>query len=119
MNASNRYEGNLPRLEGVSRRDFMRVTKQFGLMSTLLGLGALSGAVTLPRLAEAANSTYKKRFKNKAKVTLKFGPNGMNERVESIQHAGTLHFTRDIEERTDGALRIEYLGSNQICGQLD
>ncbi|MAH83523.1 MAG: TRAP transporter substrate-binding protein DctP [Rhodospirillaceae bacterium TMED8] len=107
------------KLDGVSRRDFMRITKQFGVTSTMLGLGTLAGAVTLPRLAEAANSTYKKRFKNKAKHTIKFGADGMNARVQSIEHSGALQFTQDIEERTDGAVRIEFLGSNQICGQLN
>lgn len=109
----------LANLDGVTRRDFLRVTKQFGVTSTLIGLGGLTGMVSLPRLAEAANSTYSKRFKSKPKVTLKFGADGMNARVQSIEHSGALQFTQDIEERTDGAVRIEFLGSNQICGQLN
>ncbi len=30
-----------------------------------------------------------------------------------------LEFARDLEERTDGAIRIEFIGDNQICGQLN
>lgn len=119
MDSPTQYKSVLSKLDGVTRRDFMRVTKQFGLTSTLLGLGALGGSVTLPRLAEAANSTYDKRFKTKAKVNIKFGADGMNARVQSIEHSGALQFTQDIEERTDGAVRVEFLGSNQICGQLN
>ncbi len=108
----------LDKLDGVSRRDFMKITKQFGVTSTMLGLGVLSGSVTAPRLAEAANSTYEKRFSTQPKVTIKFGADGMNARVQSIEHSGALQFTQDIEERTDGAIRVEFIGSNQICNQL-
>ena len=111
--------GLAAKLRGVSRRDFLRLTRQFGLTSTLLGLGGLTGAVTLPRLAEAANSTYQKRFKTPPKVTLKFGAATINQRVAEIEHSGALTFTQDIEERTDGAIRIEFIGDSQICGQLD
>ena len=44
--------------EKISRHDLMRVAGQYGLTSTLLGASALTGIITLPRLAEAANSTY-------------------------------------------------------------
>ena len=36
-----------------------------------------------------------------------------------IERAGCLEFARDLEERTDGEIRIEFIGDNQICGQLD
>ena len=49
-------------LSGVSRRDFMRVTKQFGMSSTLLALVGMTGAITLPSLAQAVESAYKKRL---------------------------------------------------------
>ena len=109
----------LDKLQGVSRRDLLRLTKHFGITSTLLAAGGLTGAVSFARLAEAANSTYEKRFKNKAKHTLKFGAAGFNERNLLIERAGCLQFVNDIEERTDGAIRVEFIGNNQICGQLD
>jgi hypothetical protein len=87
-------------LNNVSRRDFMRVAGHYGLMSTLLGATGLSGVLTLPRLAEAANSTYDKRFKNKAKFNLKYGATGLDARRLLIMRAGFLDFVNDLEERT-------------------
>lgn len=107
------------KLKNVSRRDVLRLTKQFGISSTLLGAGALTGAVTLPRLAEAAESTYKKRFKKEPKFKLKFGASGFTPQNLLIERAGCLQFANDLEERTDGAIRVEFIGANQICGQLN
>ncbi|GAB4228187.1 MAG: TRAP transporter substrate-binding protein [Methyloligellaceae bacterium] len=107
------------KLKGISRRDLLRLTKHYGLTSTLLAAGGLTGAISFARLAEAANSTYKKRFATKAKHTLKFGAAGFNEKNLLIERAGCLQFVNDLEERTDGAIRIEFIGNNQICGQLN
>ena len=106
-------------LANVSRRDLLRLAKRYGISSTLLGAGALTGAITLPRLAEAAQSTYEKRYKSEPKFTLKFGAAGFNEKNLLIERAGCLQFVNDLEERTEGAIRIEFIGNNQICGQLD
>ena len=103
----------------ISRRDLIKVAGRYGLSSTLLGAAAIGGALTLPELAAAANSTYKKRFKNTPKVKLKFGAAGLNERNLLIERAGCLQFVNDLEERTDGAIRVEFIGSNQLCGQLN
>ena len=109
----------LDKLNNISRRDLMRLAKRYGLSSTLLAAGGLTGAISLPRLAEAANSTYEKRFGGKAKHTLKFGAAGFNENNLLIERAGCLQFVNDLEERTDGAIRVEFIGNNQICGQLN
>jgi TRAP-type C4-dicarboxylate transport system substrate-binding protein len=107
------------KLKHLSRRDLLRLTRQYGITSTLLAAGSMTGLVSMARLAEAANSTYDKRFKSEPKVTLKFGAAGFNERNLLIERAGCLQFAADLEERTDGAIRVEFIGSNQICGQLD
>ena len=107
------------KLQRISRRDLFRLAKRYGLSSTLLAAGAMTGTITLPRLAQAANSTYEKRFGKEAKHTLKFGAAGFNERNLLIERAGCLQFVNDIEERTDGEIRIEFIGNNQICGQLN
>ncbi len=109
----------LDKLKNVSRRDLLRLTKEYGISSTLLAAGAASGLVSLPQLAQAAQSTYEKRFKNEPKFKLKFGAAGFNEKNLLIERAGCLQFVNDLEERTDGAIRIEFIGNNQICGQLD
>ena len=106
-------------LSGVSRRDFLRISQRFGMSSTLLALGGLTGAVTLPQLAKAAESTYDKRFSSEPRHTLRYGAAGFNLRNLLIERNGILEFVRDLEERTDGEIRIEFIGDNQICGQLD
>lgn len=105
-------------LSGISRRDLFRLSGQFGLSSVLLGAGTLAGTVTLPSLAKAAESTYDKRFGKPAKHTLKLGASGFNARNLLIERAGVLDFARDLEERTEGEIRVEFIGDNQICGQL-
>lgn len=72
------FKSALSRLQ-VSRRDFMRVAGRFGMTSTLFGAASVAtGAITLPKLASAAESNYEKRFKKEAKHTLKFGPDGLS-----------------------------------------
>ena len=105
-------------LAGISRRDLFRLSGQFGLSSVVLGAGALTGAVSLPSLARAAESTYEKRFAKEPKHTLKLGAAGFNARNLLIERAGVLEFARDLEERTEGEIRVEFIGDNQICGQL-
>jgi TRAP-type transport system periplasmic protein len=107
------------KLKHISRRDLLRLTKHFGISSTLLAASGLTGMVSLPRLAEAANSTYKKRFKTKPKFKLKFGAAGFTEKNLLIERAGCLQFVNDLEERTDGAIQVEFIGANQICGQTN
>ncbi|SHJ11415.1 TRAP-type C4-dicarboxylate transport system, substrate-binding protein [Shimia gijangensis] len=106
------------KLSGISRRDLFRLAGRYGMSSTLLAAGSLGGMVSLPSLAAAAESTYDKRFKKEAKFTLKFGASGFNARNLLIERAGALEFARDLESRTDGEIRVEFIGDNQICGQL-
>ena len=105
--------------EKVSRRDFMRVSARYGMTSTLLAVGALGAGATLPQLTQAAEESNKKRYANEPKFKLKFGAAGFNERNLNIQKSGQLFFARDLEDRTNGAIRVEFIGSNQICGQTN
>jgi len=107
------------KLKGISRRDLFRVAGRYGISSTVLAASGMAGAITLPRLADAAQSTYTKRYKKEPKFTLKYGAAGFNEKNLLIERAGCLQFVNDLEERTDGEIRIEFIGNNQICGQLD
>ena len=106
-------------LSGVTRRDLMRLTGQYGLSSVVMGAAALTGTVSLSSLARAAESSYDKRFTNEPKHTLKLGASGFNARNLLIERAGVLEFARDLEERTEGEIRVEFIGDNQICGQLN
>ncbi|SLN59506.1 2,3-diketo-L-gulonate-binding periplasmic protein YiaO precursor [Roseovarius albus] len=104
-------------LRGISRRDFFRVAGTYGFSSTMMAAGAFGGAVSVAGLAKAAESTYEKRFAKEAKHTLKFGASGFNDQNLLIERAGALEFARDLESRTDGEIRVEFIGNNQICGQ--
>ncbi len=99
----------------VSRRDLMRLTGKFGLTATLMGAAAATGVANL---AHAVESSYEKRYAKSAKHTLKFGAAGFNQRNLLIERAGCLEFARDLESRTDGEIQVEFIGDNQICGQL-
>lgn len=104
-------------LKNISRRDLFKVAGRYGMSSTLLAAGSFGGAMSLANLASAAGSTYERRFSKEAKYTLKFGAAGFNARNLLIERAGALEFARDLEARTDGEIRIEFIGDNQICGQ--
>ena len=106
------------RLSRVSRRDLFKLTGQFGLTSTLMAAGGFTGAMSIGSLARAAESTYEKRFAKEPKHMFKFGASGFNARNLLIERAGGLEFARDLEERTEGEIRVEFIGDNQICGQL-
>lgn len=106
------------RVKGVSRRDFFKIAGTYGMSSTLMAAGAFGGAMTAANLARAAESTYEKRFSKEAKHTLKLGAAGFNPQNLLIERAGVLDFARDLEARTDGEIRIEFIGNNQICNQL-
>lgn len=105
------------KLSGIARRDLMKLSGRYGLSSTLLAAGAMTGTISLSSLAKASESTYDKRFGKEPKHTLKFGAAGFNQRNLLIERAGCLEFARDLEERTDGEIRVEFIGDNQICGQ--
>ncbi|WP_342076785.1 TRAP transporter substrate-binding protein [Yoonia sp. SS1-5] len=106
------------KLKHISRRDLFKVAGTYGMSSTLMAAGTFGGAMSLANLASAAESTYERRFSKPAKFNLKFGASGFNARNLLIERAGALEFARDLESRTDGEIRIEFIGDNQICGQL-
>ncbi len=106
------------KLSGISRRDLFKIAGRYGMSSTLMAAGSFGGAMSLASLASAAQSTYEKRFEKEPKFTLKFGAAGFNERNLLIERAGALEFARDLESRTDGEIRVEFIGDNQICGQV-
>ena len=106
-------------ISAISRRDLFKLGGQYGMSSVLLGAGTFGGAATLAELASAAESTYERRFSKEAKHTLTLGAAGFNERNLLIERAGVLQFALDLEDRTDGEIRVEFVGDNQICGQLN
>lgn len=105
--------------KGISRRDFMKVASRYGMSSTLMAAGALTATASMTQLAQAASHEKKKRYAIEPKFKLKFGASGFNDKNLDIQKSGQLFFARDLEERTNGAIRVEFIGSNAICGQTN
>lgn len=106
-------------ITNVSRRDFLSISGRFGMTSTLIAASGLGAGLTASSLARAAEHEQEKRYATEPKHTLRFGASGFNERNLDIQKSGQLFFARDLEERTNGAIRVEFSGSNEICNQLD
>ena len=106
------------KLGHISRRDLFKIAGQYGMSSTLLAAGTFGGAMSVANLAAAAESSYDKRFSKEPKYTLKMGAAGFNQRNLLVERAGVLEFLRDLESRTDGEIRVEFIGDNQICNQL-
>ncbi len=107
------------KLKEISRRDLLCLAKTFGWTSTLLAAGAMTGLVTLPRIAAATDATRRKRFRKKARFELKFAmPLGKGYPSDADIN-GIPQFIHDLEERTDGEIRIELIQGFEICNQLD
>ena len=102
---------------GVSRRDFMKVAGKYGLSSTMMAAGGIAATASLSQLANAASHEKKKRYAVEPKFKLKFGASGFSDTALEIQKSGQMFFAQDLEERTNGAIRVEFIGNNAICGQ--
>ena len=105
--------------DSLTRRDFLRVAARFGLSSTAFAAAATIGPLTLGGLGAAAAQEAKRRDGKLALRTLRFGASDLNEDNLKIQESGQLWFARRLEENTEGALRVEFLGDNRVCSQLD
>lgn len=103
----------------LDRRGFMRIASRYGLTSTALAVTGMVGPLTLENVGRAAAATSDARNASKPLMTLKFGASGFNETNLKIQESGQLWFAQQLEQRTNGALKIEFIGSNAICNQLD
>ncbi|XKE44378.1 TRAP transporter substrate-binding protein DctP [Halomonas organivorans] len=103
----------------VSRRDFLNISGRFGMTSTLIAASGLGAGLTASTLARAAEQEQQRRYQTEPKFQLRFGASGLSERSLDIQKSGQLFFARDLEERTNGAIRVEFMGSNEVCNQLD
>jgi TRAP-type transport system periplasmic protein len=105
----------------VSRRDFSRIAMTIGLTSTLFALDSFTKAGATPSaamLAQKAKDIEKARSK-KAKYRFRYGAAGHSQDTTWVAKSGSLDFVRELEERTDGEIRVDYLGSNTICGEMD
>jgi TRAP-type C4-dicarboxylate transport system substrate-binding protein len=102
----------------LDRRGFMKIAGTYGLSSTAFAVGGMVGPLTLEGVGKAAAQTAAARGGTPL-MTLKFGASGFNEANLKIQESGQLWFAQELEKRSDGALKVEFIGSNAICNQLD
>ena len=58
------------KLSGVSRRDFMRISKQYGLTATYAGVATMGGVFSSEALAKSVNTQYDKQLAKPAKHTI-------------------------------------------------
>ena len=102
----------------LDRRGFMKIAGTYGLSSTAFAVAGLAGPLTLEGVGTAAAQTAAKRSGTPL-MTLKFGAAGFNEENLKIQESGQLWFAQELEKRSDGALKVEFIGNNAICNQGD
>ncbi len=103
----------------LDRRGFLRIASRYGLTSTAFAAATVAGPLTLSSVAHAASKNADARAASTPLVTLKFGASGFNETNLKIQESGQLWFAQQLEQRSNGAMKIEFIGSNAICNQLD
>lgn len=104
------------KLSGVSRRDFMRISGRYGLMATYAAVAGMGGVFSAESLAREANTSYQKRYAAKPKHTLRLGAFHRYDHT-LVQRVSLWDFAADLEERTEGAVRVEILGGNSICSE--
>lgn len=104
---------------GISRRGILRLAGTFGWTTTLLAAGATTGPLTLARLATAAETTRKRRYAKRPAVTLTHGTGMKPGPGFLINLYGIPEFIRDLEERTDGEIRVELIPGGVACKSTD
>ena len=109
----------MPNQTPLNRRQFFKIAGRYGLTSTMLAVAGTVGPLTVAGVARAAAQNADARAAGTPLMTLKFGAAGFNESNLKIQESGQLWFAQELEKRSNGALKIEFIGSNQICGQGD
>lgn len=109
-------DGLEAKLRGVSRRDFLNISRRYGMTATLFAAGTMGGIFSAESLARAADAEQAKRATVAPKHVLKMGLVS-NETQNNIFRNGTYEFARDLEERTDGAIQVQVLGGNTVCAE--
>jgi len=96
----------------LSRRDFSRIAMTFGVTSTLFAWQSFADAGVKPdahMLAQKAKKIQDARYKTTPKFKFRYGAAGHSVDTMWVAKIGTVDFVREVEERTDGEIRIEHL----------
>lgn len=102
----------------MSRRDFLRIAGRHGLTATLFAAASLHGQAAAADLARAAALVQERRA-GRAVTVLRFGAANLNADLLRLQQSGQLWFAKELELRSEGALRVEFIGDNRACTQDD
>lgn len=101
---------------GLSRRDFLRVAGTYGMTATIGAAATLGAGFSTNALAQTAGRIQKERDKGKPKHTFRLGM-VYSDAQHDIQRVGVWDFVRDLEARTEGAIRIEVVDSGALCSE--
>ncbi len=103
----------------LARRDLFRLAKVYGWSSIFLAAGVLAGPFTFARLAAATQRTHARRTAGKPRIILNYGVASVGGNVYQVEMSGCPQFVRDLEERTNGEIRVEMIDRFRVCNQLD
>ncbi len=104
------------KLSGISRRDFGRIAKRYGLMATYTAAAGMGGVFSAEALAKTANSVYDRKMSKKTKHKIKLGT-VVGPKHDRVIRFGYWKFAADLEEKTDGEIAVQIIASNQICAE--
>ncbi|MBA1147857.1 TRAP transporter substrate-binding protein DctP [Ectothiorhodospiraceae bacterium WFHF3C12] len=106
----------------LSRRDFMKLSATYGL-TAVIGARALlkeaGASETKDAMEKNAKDISEKRSKQRPEVKIRMGVSGDSQQVQKRGFpTGYWEFARDLEERTDGRIQVQLIGSNALCTEL-
>lgn len=97
----------------LSRRDFLRVSKDFGTKAAVFA--AATGTTSVALLGQFA--TRDAQAAKKAKYRLRYGATVVNPKNEQFLQTQLYHYVKWIEEQSDGEIAIQLLDRNQACAE--
>lgn len=97
----------------VSRRDFLRITKDYGAKTAVFA--ALTGTTAGGLLSQfAARDAHAAK---KAKYKIRFGASTVNAKNENFLQTQIYDFVKWIEEESDGEIALQVIDSTQACAE--
>lgn len=97
----------------VSRRDFLRIAKDYGAKTAMFA--AVSGTASSGLLAGfAAKDAHAAK---KAKYTLRHGASVVNPKNEAFLETQIYAFVKWVEELSDGEVKIQLIDKGQACAE--
>lgn len=113
---SQRNTTHRPSHQGVSRRDFLRIGATYGMTATIGAAAIMGGGYSAESLAQTAGRIQKERDRGEPKHTLRLGM-VYSDAQHDIQRVGVWDFVRDLEARTEGAIRVDVVDSGALCSE--